>query len=85
MSLHTIAYHDVLLACVKDGDDLEAALLKLETNAHIKIDRSEMTVHRGLLLVDAIEDSDEVVWQGSKLGFLTDEHGRQYEFAVRRP
>lgn len=81
---YTIAYDECLFACVPDGADLEAELQRVEAEAGITIDRGSLSIESGLHLVDADKEGDDVVWSGNALGWLSDETGRSFEYAVRR-
>jgi hypothetical protein len=86
MTTYTIAYGPVLYACVPDGNEaaLERELLEAEEQARIEIDRDGIVIDTGLILTDERpEDYRRIVWQGHDLGWLTDENGTSYEYAIR--
>jgi len=82
---YTIAYDEILFACMPDGGDLEAELARFEDEARVEIDRDRLTIEGGLLLVDEPEEGDEVRYSGFAMGVLTDESGESFFYAVRRP
>ena len=86
MTTYTIAYgHDLLLACVPDGVNLQAALAREAKQAAVDpADFGEVTTIAGLHLTDQPLDGDEVVHRGHSTGWLSDEAGRTYDYAVRR-
>lgn len=75
----------MLLCCLPDGSDLESAISEFTTHANIQsIGIDDCDVNSGLVLTDDTEDGDQIIYGGNDLGWLTDEFGRTYEYAVRR-
>lgn len=91
MKTYTIAYRGLLYACVPDGDDaaLERELRDADSERNddsdvAPINRDTVTVETGLILTDEEpEDEGRIVWRGHDLGWLTDEDGTAYEYAIR--
>lgn len=75
----------LLLAIVPDGADIDGAAQKeiadnrLDANGPVEY----VTVPGLTLTDDEPEDEDRIVWKGHSCGWLIDEMGRTYEFAVR--
>jgi hypothetical protein len=87
MITYTIAYGALLYACAPDGNEtaLEAEIAtQREQAAAAGVTLGPITFERGLILTDEEpEDEDRIVWRGHDLGWLTDEHGNSYEYAIR--
>lgn len=91
MTTYTIAYCELLYACVPDGDD-EALERELRDAGEqrsgddgvepIRLDT--VSIETGLILTDdKPDDASRIVWRGQDLGWLTDEHGKSYDYAIR--
>lgn len=87
---YTIALTDnrdsprLLLATVPDGGDIAAAVSAEISNAVAYPERPGWIALDGLILTDLRPDDDTcIVWQGHELGWLIDETGRTWEYAVR--
>lgn len=86
MTTYTIAYDEILYACVPDGDDaaLERELCEAEEQGRIEIDRDAVSIESGLMLTDEPPDDECLIaWQGHDAGWLSDESGTTYEYAIR--
>lgn len=86
MSTYTIAYHrgsGMLLACVKDGDDILAAI---EQSAGEGFPAEEIEILRGLTLTSSPQDGDKILYSSGcgRLGWLSDENDETYDYAVMR-
>jgi hypothetical protein len=81
---YTIAmWNDALVACIPDGQDVNSAVAAEAKKANIP----EMTATKvvsGLTLTDTEEDGDDVIYSGVAMGWLSDEAGRTYKYAVLR-
>lgn len=87
MTTFTIAYttdSGVLLACVPDGADIEAAVAREMEKIGSSDDTPDYTVARGLTLTDEFKDTDRTIYSGYAMGWLTDENAVAYKYAVRR-
>lgn len=75
----------MLLACIPDSGDIEAAVRNVEAEASTTFDRDDLTIESGLTLTDSDDcaDTGEVLYSGSAMGFLSDEAGATYKYAVR--
>lgn len=71
-----------LMACVPHGTDIIAAT-KAECEK-ANIDWEEPTIVEGVHLTDDPRDTDEIVQCGNRIGWLADETGRTYRYAVKR-
>ncbi len=82
-AMYTIAlFGDVLLACVPSGQDvIQAARAEADKAG---LDWEEPTVINGVRLTDSPRDADQVVYSGTRTGWLTDETGRTFNYAVKR-
>lgn len=81
MNTYTIAFTDsVLLATVVDGSDIDA-VIKASVPGDVE---GEIEKVSGLVLTDDLQEGDEIVWSGNDCGYLTDEHGSWFNYAVRR-
>ena len=83
MKTYTIAYSGLLYACVPDGDE---TALKVEIAEQRKqaeqadVTFGPVTIERGLILTnDEPENPRRIVW----CGWLADENGTAYEYAIR--
>lgn len=74
----------MLLATVPDGQDVIAAAAEACNVAAVDMDVEGIEVHSGLTLTDEVENGDVLVYQGTALGYLTDETGVTYQAAVVR-
>jgi hypothetical protein len=81
---YTIAYGELLFACIPDGTDLEAELRAEEQKARIEIDRDALKVVSGLTLTNDPElaGNDWEFHSDMSVGSLGDTAGRSYEYAV---
>lgn len=80
---YTLAFiGDWLVACVPSGHDISKATR--EECDRAAIDWQEPDVITGVHLTDDPRDTDEVVYSGSRMGWLTDDSGRSYRYAVKR-
>jgi hypothetical protein len=84
MTTYTIAYNEMLLAIVPDGQDIDAAIAE-----EAEILGEEPCCYRietGLTLTDERpEDESRIAWQGNHCtGWLVDEHKRVFDYAVRQ-
>lgn len=87
MTTYTIAYDEVLISCVPDGDEttLEAEIAEFQR----QLERADLPcgsidIERGLILTDdEPDDTSRIVWRGHDFGWLTDENGVSYDYAIR--
>ncbi|WP_018262183.1 hypothetical protein [Methylobacterium sp. WSM2598] len=84
MRTYTLAFADVLYACLPDGADIDRVIEEEACVGCAEIDPGEVRVVRGLTLTAFPAAADEVVWCAGPDGDLTDEHGRCFPYAVRR-
>lgn len=70
----------MLIACEKDGADIDAAIQRQEQEAGVEFDRSDITIECGLTLTD--DDDGRVVYSGHQMGHLTDSNGKSFMYAV---
>lgn len=73
---------DWLMATVPHGADIVAATKA--TCSKGGVDFSEPTVIEGVHLTDEPRDTDQIVYSGMQMGWLEDETGRTYQYAVKR-
>lgn len=78
-----IVSHDMLIGTVLDGADIAVATASALSDAELEQDETLYT-ESGLTLTDTPEDGDEEVWSGTRMGWLSDENGCGFLFAVRR-
>lgn len=80
--LYDLAFFgDLLIACVPHGADImEAVRSECRTAG---IDFEEPTIIQNVLLTDNPEDDAEIIYSGTQMGWLTDEDGRSYTYAVK--
>lgn len=84
MSTYTIIVsHEMLIGTIRDGEDVSAATASALAEAELEQDETLYT-ESGLTLTDTPEDWDEEVWSGTSMGWLSDENGRSFLYAVRR-
>lgn len=84
MKTYTIAmWNDLLIAVIPDGADLEAAIAAEREKAATP-EMTATATHSGLTLTDDPESDDDIVYSGYKMGWLTDETGKSFYYAVRR-
>jgi hypothetical protein len=80
---YDLAFFDIyLMACVPHGANIDAAV-RAEC-AKARIDYETPTIVEGVYLTDDPRDTDEIVSTGNRLGWLQDENGRTYRYAVKR-
>lgn len=85
MSTYTIALAgDLLIACVPEGGDIDAAIKAGSDAAGIDIAADDLTFVSGVTLTDQVEDGDKVIYSGFSCGWLLDMDGKAYEYAVKR-
>jgi hypothetical protein len=83
MTLYTIVMAgDVLVASVPDGSDVDAEITAEENRAGVEFEN--VYCHSGLELVNTVEPDDEIMYSGSEMGWLRDENGNHFKYAVRR-
>ena len=81
--LYDLAFFgDLLVACVPHGADIMDAVRSECRTAGI--DFEEPTIITRVALTDSPDEADEVVYSGTRMGWLTDESGRSYRYAVQR-
>lgn len=75
----------LLIATAPDGADIDAAARKeIDDNGLNAEGPVEYVTISGLILTNAEPaDEDSIVWKGHSCGWLIDETGQTYEFAVR--
>ena len=85
MTTYTVAISDTcLLATVPDRGDIAAAVRAEARLGRFEDDIPVYVVTTGLTLTnDEPEDSDTIVWHSGNGGFLTDEHGADWNYATR--
>lgn len=83
MTTYTIAMDgDMLIACIPDGEDLDAAILMQTDAADCPLTAS--AVYTGLTLTDdEPEDRSRIVYSGHEMGWLTEEDGTPRDYAIR--
>lgn len=82
---YTIAYDGfgLLWACVPDGADVMAAVAHHADQGRIDMPaRDDLTIDAGLTLTDDEDGGDIRFEAGSHTGWLTDETGASYLYAV---
>lgn len=89
-STYTIAVltsSGMLLACIRDSDDVEAVLRAAEATNGKAYDRAGITIDTGLTLTNSHDTAKtgEVRYRGFDMGRLIDEHEVEYQYAVRLP
>ena len=86
MTTYTLVFcNDLLLvATVPDGGDIEAAVKAEEKNGNVEFNEDDLTYYKGVTLTDDPEDDDEIIYSGTSCGWLIDEAGTAYEYAVWR-
>lgn len=82
-TIATLKSTGMLIACVPDSADIQAAIAACEAQIGDAFDRDDIAIEEGLILTDD-EDDGDVRYRGSVMGTLSDENGRAFEFAVRR-
>lgn len=84
MTTYTIAFwNDLLIATIPDDGDLDAAVKAESERASIP-EMEATSVETGLILTDETEDGDEIVYSDTRTGWLIDENGKTYRYAVKR-
>ena len=71
-----------LMACGPHGTDIMAATR--ETCETAGLDWEEPTIVEGVHLTDDPRDTDDIVHCGNRVGWLKDENGRDFRYAVKR-
>lgn len=80
---YDLGYYGIyLMACVPHGADIHAAIEAERVKA--RLDKEEPTIVTGVHLTDDPRVTDEIIQAGNRVGYLADEHGREYRFAVKR-
>ena len=84
MTTYTIAVTEagLLAATIVDGENIQKAIALEEEEA--QADFGPCDIIDGMTLTDDPQDDDEIVYSGTGLGFLTDENGTTWNYAVRR-
>lgn len=84
--LYTLAFFGpLLMATVPYGasaDEIEKAVRDECIKA--RVDFEEPTIIEGVHFTDEPRETDEIVYEGSSLGWLLDAHGTAYQYAVKR-
>ena len=81
MKTYTLAYRGpLLIAVVPDGSDVKAAVAVEEKRLGQSLAGYE--TRDGLVLVDSVPTGATVFWRGHGLGWLRDETGRAWRYAV---
>lgn len=74
--------NDMLVACVPDGGNMAAAISARERLVKAKI--GEYATVDGCLLTNELPaDPDAILWRSGGYGWLRDEAGREWLFAIR--
>lgn len=85
MTTYTLVFcGDLLITTVPDGGDIEAAIKAEEEKAREEYDEDDLTYYKGVILTDDPEDDDEIIYSGTSYGWLVDEAGTAYKYAVFR-
>jgi hypothetical protein len=85
MTTYTLAFdRDLLIAVFPDGGDATAEANRQSGSAY----NDPLTVTKtieGVTLTDAVADEDDerIVYSGHKMGWLSDETGRVFKYAVK--
>lgn len=81
---YTIAITDagLLAATVIDGGGINSAIAAAENEA--QADFGPCEIIDGLTLTDDPQDGDAIVYAGHVNGFLMDQNGTSWDYAVRR-
>lgn len=75
---------DMLLVTVPDGGDIAAAVKAEAVNGNFVDDIPEYKTYSGCELIDGEPpDLDRVVWQSGNCGWIFDETGREWGYAIR--
>ena len=83
MPTYTLAIaDDVLFVCLPDEADVSRAITEATCTAYGA--GTELSVMRGTILTDGVQQGDEVVWMDSPDGDLRDSQGQCFRYAVRR-
>lgn len=86
MTSYTIAYSTetgMLVACIPDGGDMDAAIAAEGQKAGISFDIDDLTIEDGLTLADEAPEGADIRYSGQSMGWLSDEAGRSFEMAYR--
>ncbi|TCP06549.1 hypothetical protein [Caldimonas thermodepolymerans] len=83
---YTIAtLNDSVIAVVPSGGDVYAAADEEADRASIEFDHSDLEIIDDVYLVRETYEGDEIVYRvGAHTGYLIDEAGKRYPYAVRR-
>lgn len=86
MTTYTIAtLDDMIIAVVPSGQDVYAAADEEADRACVEIDHRDLEIFEDVYLVLETYESDEIVFRvGAHTGYLIDEAGNRYPYAVRR-
>jgi hypothetical protein len=86
MTTYTIAtLDDMIIAVVPSGQDVYAAADEEADRANIEIDHRDLEIIDDVYLVRETYEGDEIVYRaGAHTGYLLDEAGKRYPYAVRR-
>ena len=84
MTTYTIVFwNDLLVATVPDGGDIDAAV-SAEAERSGCPEMEATSIESGLTLTNDVIDGDEVMYSGVALGWLENERGENFRYAVRR-
>ena len=83
MTTYTLAFSDdLLIATVATGADIDTAIRAEEERAGETFEN--IRIINGVTLTDEEpDDLDRIIYSGSDFGWLTDESGRTYEYAIK--
>jgi len=83
MNYTIVFYGDLLVACVPQGADIDGPIREISKHTGTDIGKNIRIIHE-ITLTDEPLVGDEIVYIGSDFGFLSDESGNQYKYAVKR-
>ena len=83
MNYTIVFYGDLLVACVPQGADIDGPIREIAEHTGTDLGENIRIVHE-ITLTDEPLVGDEIVYVGSDFGFLSDEWGNQYKYAVKR-
>jgi len=89
MTTYTLAFAGpLLIACVPDGADIEAAVIAEGRRSGFEFDPFDLErldIERGCILTNDPDAPDCVFFKsGPDAGWLVDEHGTTFAYALRR-